>query len=154
MDEKTLAVIREIFEARIAFNKHLEMTVDLMSAEKAVISIAMQPQLIGNYRKKILHGGVIASVIDAAGGLVAFLGIADRLNEVPNASLKDDTAGAFAKLGTIDMRVDYLRPGAGESFTCTAYPLRNGRKVAVVRSEFHNNHNELVAVGTGSYIVS
>ena len=150
MDKKTLAVVRRIFEERIVFNQHLGMTVELMSSEKAVISIRMQPQLIGNYQKNILHGGVIASVIDAAGGLVAFLGIADRLDD----SLNDDAAGAFAKLGTIDMRVDYLRPGAGEAFTCTAYPLRNGRKVAVVRSEFHNNHNELVAVGTGSYIVS
>lgn len=150
MDDKTKSMIRAIFEERIVFNKHLGMSVDLMSAEKAVISLQMQSQLVGNYRKQILHGGVIASVIDAAGGLVAFLGLAERMKDLPG----DEAAGAFSKLGTIDMRVDYLRPGSGNSFTCTAYPLRNGRKVAVVRSEFHNDSDELVAVGTGSYIVS
>ena len=44
----------------------------------------------------------------------------------------------FAKMSTIDMRVDYLRPGSGEYFISSAYLVRTGNKVAVTRMEFHN----------------
>ena len=60
----------------------------------------------------------------------------------------------FEKLGTIDLRVDYLRPGFGELFVSTGYALRTGNKVAVTRIELNNDQNDLVAVGTGSYVVA
>ena len=60
----------------------------------------------------------------------------------------------FGQLGTIDLRVDYLRPGRGESFTATGHNLRTGRRVAVARVELRNDLDELIAVGTGSYVVS
>ena len=58
----------------------------------------------------------------------------------------------LAKLGTIDMRVDYLHPGKGKEFTISATPLRIGNKVAVTRMEFHNEDGVLIAVGTGTYL--
>ena len=51
-----------------------------------------------------------------------------------------------------DLRVDYLRPGRGQSFTATAVLLRSGNKVAVVRTELHSEDGTLVAVGTGTYL--
>ena len=60
----------------------------------------------------------------------------------------------FGRLGTIDLRVDYLRPGLGKSFVASGYTLRTGRKVAVTRIELHNDQQDLIAVGTGSYVVS
>jgi len=60
----------------------------------------------------------------------------------------------FERFGTIDLRVDYLRPGVGKFFVATAYPLRTGNKVAVTRIELNNDENDLIAVGTGSYVVS
>jgi uncharacterized protein (TIGR00369 family) len=59
----------------------------------------------------------------------------------------------LTKVATIDMRVDYLRPGIGEEFTASGYILRTGNKVAVVRMELYNDQNALIAVGTASYIV-
>ncbi|HAV87176.1 MAG TPA: thioesterase family protein, partial [Pseudomonas sp.] len=57
-----------------------------------------------------------------------------------------------ARLGTIDLRIDYLRPGRGQRFSATATLLRSGNKVAVVRSELHNEAGVLIAVGTGTYL--
>ncbi len=57
-----------------------------------------------------------------------------------------------ARSGTIDMRVDYLRPGKGATFRCIARLLRCGKKVAVVRTELLNEQDELIAVGTASYL--
>jgi uncharacterized protein (TIGR00369 family) len=63
-------------------------------------------------------------------------------------------AERFAKIGTIDMRIDYLRPGLGDYFIATGYVLRAGNKVAVTRMELHNHERQLIAVGTGAYVVA
>ncbi len=60
----------------------------------------------------------------------------------------------FAKLGTIDLRIDYLRPGTGAEFIATGYVQRTGNKVAVTRMELHDDRRRLVATGTGAYVVS
>ncbi len=59
----------------------------------------------------------------------------------------------LSKLGTIDLRIDYLRPGRGAAFRAEAVLLRGGNKVAVARMELYNDSEELIAVGTGTYLV-
>ena len=75
---------------------------------------------------------------------MALIGACERLNELPVA----ERMARLARLGTID----YLRPGRGMSFIASAVPLREGNKVAVVRSELHNQDGVLIAVGTGTYL--
>ena len=76
------------------------------------------------------------------------VGIQDYAND---ASLTDEEIALFSRLGTIDMRVDFLRPGLGEVFFATGLVLRVGRKVAVTRMELHNDEGSLIAVATGAY---
>ena len=57
------------------------------------------------------------------------------------------------KLGTIDIRIDFLRPGRGNSFTATAQVIRKGKKVAVTRMELHNEEGLEIALGTATYLV-
>ena len=54
---------------------------------------------------------------------------------------------------TIDLRVDYLRPGRGERFTATSTLLRAGNKVAVARVELHNEAQVYIASATATYMV-
>jgi uncharacterized protein (TIGR00369 family) len=54
-------------------------------------------------------------------------------------------------MSTIDMRVDYIRPGRGKTFFSTGELLRLGNKVAVVRTVFHNEEDVLIAAATGTY---
>jgi uncharacterized protein (TIGR00369 family) len=65
----------------------------------------------------------------------------------------EEIAEKFAKIGTIDLRVDYLRPGLGKYFIATGNTLRTGNKLSVTRMELHNDEGILIAVGTGSYVV-
>ena len=60
----------------------------------------------------------------------------------------------FSKLGTIDLRVDYLRPGIGESFQLTAEVLRLGSRVASTRMSFLDRTGKLLSSGSGTYIVA
>jgi uncharacterized protein (TIGR00369 family) len=60
----------------------------------------------------------------------------------------------FAKLGTIDLRIDYLRPAVGERFVLRGEVLRLGSRVATTRMEFADAGGRLLATGSAAYIVS
>jgi uncharacterized protein (TIGR00369 family) len=60
----------------------------------------------------------------------------------------------FGKLGTIDLRIDYLRPALGERFLLRAEVLRLGSRVATIRMEFADAAGKLLATGSSAYIVS
>ena len=79
---------------------------------------------------------------------MALIGAFDKHQHLSSA----ERMARLSKLGTIDLRVDYLRPGRGEGFKATAVLLRSGNKVAVVRSELHAVDGTLIAVGTGTYL--
>ena len=56
--------------------------------------------------------------------------------------------------GSIDMRVDYLRPAIGDRFDMWAEVMRIGSRVASTRMEFHAADGTLLSTGTAAYIVS
>lgn len=142
--------LKLIFEEKIAFNRVLGLRIDRLEGDGASGSITMRPELIGHYTHQRLHGGVISATLDAMGGLAVMAAIGARhLDETPEARLM-----RFAKLGTIDLRVDYLRPATGESFVARAQVLRLGSRVASTRMEFLDAEDRLLSTGSAAYIVS
>ncbi|MFI8691554.1 thioesterase family protein [Stutzerimonas kunmingensis] len=139
--------VRQMFE-RIPFNQALGIELDEVSTSQVVMHLPMKPELVGNFVHGILHGGVIASLLDVAGGAMAMLGAFDKHRHLT----PQERATRLSRLGTIDLRIDYLRPGRGTRFSASAMLLRSGNKVAVVRSELHNELGTLIAVGTGTYL--
>jgi len=139
--------VRQMFE-RIPFNQALGIELDEVSPSQVVMPLPMKPELVGNFVHGILHGGVIASLLDVAGGAMAMLGAFDKHRHLTT----QERATRLSRLGTIDLRIDYLRPGRGTRFSASAMLLRSGNKVAVVRSELHNELGTLIAVGTGTYL--
>ncbi len=153
-DQKTqiaalLELICEVYEERLPFNKVLGLKVDSLSEDKVCVKFDMKQELVGNYVHGILHGGVISSVLDVTGGIAATVG---ALKKMENFEIRE-AANRISKIGTINLRVDYLRPGKGEYFLSSGSIMRTGRKVSVARMELHNNHRSLIAVGTGAYLV-
>ena len=121
-----------------------------ISPEQVTAQIAMRPDLIGHFAHNRIHGGVISAGLDAMGGLAVMAAIGARhLDEPVLARLH-----RFAKLGTIDLRIDYLRPGIGERFELRAEVLRLGSRVASTRMGFHAADGKLLATGAAAYIVS
>ena len=142
--------LRKIFEHSIAFNQVLGLKIDGITAERVVAHIAMKPELVGHYAFNRIHGGVISAGLDAMGGLAVMAAIGARhMDEAPLQRLH-----RFAKLGTIDLRIDYLRPGIGERFELRAEVMRLGSRVASTRMEFLGADGKLLSTGAGAYIVS
>ena len=146
---ETVSQIKKTFEERIPFNKALGLTVSELTLDRVVLSWDMRPEQVGNFVHGILHGGVISAALDATGGLVAMINALKRME----GSGPEERSAVLSKIGTIDLRVDFLRKGVGESFHATGYILRTGSRVAVTRMELHNEQEKLLATGTGTYIV-
>ena len=147
--EKLLQLLKEITEEKIPFNKLIGMKIETLDLDKIGIRFEMRPELVGNFTRGNLHGGVISSVLDVTGGMVAWTGIMKKME----GQSFDEISERFNKIGTIDIRVDYLRPGLGEYFIATGSTLRTGNKESVTRMELHNDKGILIAVGTGTYVV-
>lgn len=147
--EGLLPRIREIF-SHIPFNQVLGLEIRTLDYEQPQIAFHMRDELVGNYVRGTLHGGVISTVIDVTGGLTAFLSL--QRNATDDSI--DEKLRQFELLGTIDLRVDFLRPGRGTEFVATGHNLRTGRRIAVSRVEVADATGELIAVGTGAYVIS
>ena len=144
-----LALAREMFEEKIAFNRLLGLKIQNVGDDAATIRLDMRNDLIGNFSRGILHGGAISATLDATAGLAALFSMfSAHKDEAPQ-----ETLARFAKVGTIDMRVDYLRPGKGEYFIASARILRKGSRVAVIHTEMHDEAGEMIASGTCTYMV-
>ena len=147
--DELIQQVETIFVDKIPFNKLLGMHVESLDFESAKVKIEMRDELIGNFIQRTLHGGVTSSVLDVIGGLTAFMTL---LKKMEGASSQEKLE-RLAKFGTIDLRVDYLRPGRGKYFIAQSSVLRTGKKIAVTRMELHNDQKVLIAVGTGTYAV-
>jgi uncharacterized protein (TIGR00369 family) len=151
MEKLILDKIAEYYIDLIPFNKVLGIDIQSLDyqSSQAITTFEMKDELIGNYTKGVLHGGVISSVIDLTGGLSALISCA-RFNE--KKSLEEIQA-QLTRATTIDMRVDYLRPGKGKSFQCKSRVIRAGRRIVVSKVDLSNDRNRRVAMGTATYLI-
>ncbi len=144
-------VLKDIFENKIHFNALMGLKVDALYTTQATGHIVMRPELYGHYEGQRIHGGVISAVLDAMGGLAVMLAIAERFKDEPPITLYE----RFSRVGTIDLRVDYLRPGVSATrFNTTATIVRLGSRVGNTTMQFTTEDGTLIAMGTGAYIVS
>ena len=150
VEEEFVTGLRSIFEDKIVFNRVLGLKIAELRPDRVVGRIAMRPELVGHYSFNRLHGGVISAGLDAMGGLAVMAAIGARhMDELPAQRLL-----RFGKLGTIDLRIDYLRPGIGDSFELRAEVMRLGSRVASTRMEFLGADGKLLSSGAGAYIIS
>ena len=135
-DEASLIRLTEEF---IPFNKFLGMRVASIKKGFARIEIPFRPELIGDPLRPALHGGVVSTLADTAGGMAVWSGVDDERSRV----------------STIDLRIDYLRPARLETLVAEATVVRLGNRVGVadVRLFHPGAESDTVATGKGVYNV-
>ena len=152
MAEFELDAIKEYYLELIPFNKVLGIDIDDLDYEtsQAVTSFKMTKDLIGNSIAGILHGGVTASVIDLTGGLSALISCVKLNEDKPIDVIKKKVTSS----ATIDMRVDYLRPGKGKLFKCKSRIIRAGSRIVVAKIDLYNEIKTRIATGTATYLIA
>jgi len=142
--------VKKVFEEMIVFNQLLGLKITSVLPTQVKARIDMRNELVGHYAYNRIHGGVISAGLDAMGGLAVMVAIGARhMDESVQQRLQ-----RFSKLGTIDLRVDYLRPGIGEWFELRAEVLRLGSRVASTRMAFLGADGKLLSTAAAAYIVS
>lgn len=144
------AALVDMFERRIRFNELLGLRLESHGPLQPRLRFDMRPELVGHYLYGRLHGGVISATLDATGGFALMLAIAAKFP----GDTADQVLHRFGRMGTIDLRVDYLRQGMGRHFIATAEVTRLGSRVGSVQMRLENDEGLLLATGAAAYMVS
>ncbi|MBL0086514.1 MAG: thioesterase family protein [Ideonella sp.] len=139
----------DLVEHRITFNQVLGLKVVSLRPQY-LVRFDMRPELVGHAHYGRLHGGVISATLDALGGCVLMLAIAEKH---PTESA-EQVMHRFLKMGTIDLRVDFLRQGVGKHFIASAEVTRLGGRVGSTQMRLVNDEGTLIATAAAAYIVS
>lgn len=140
----------DVFERRFNFNELVGLKVASFDPAAPCISFDMRPELVGSYMHNRLHGGVIATALDTAGGFAVVVAVAEKHAH----EMAEQIVTRFGRFGTIDLRVDYLNQGIGHTFYASAKVMRLGGRIASVQMELKNETGLLIATGSAAYIVS
>lgn len=89
-----------------------------------------------NNNLDIVHGGITATVIDTAMGMMA-------ANTLP---------AGYACV-TTQLNIHYLAPGVGKEITCKARFVHQGSKTIVMESDVHRDDGKKIAHATGSFFI-
>jgi uncharacterized protein (TIGR00369 family) len=144
------AALVELFEHRITFNQVLGLKIDAARSGDVRARVAMRPELVGHYSHGRLHGGVTAAVLDALGGLALMVAITERFPSDNTLQVMQ----RFSKMGTIDLRVDFLRQGLGAHFIASAEVTRLGSRIGNTQMRLLNDHGSLIATGSAAYVIA
>ena len=111
------ADVLRVMEDVVPFNRLLGIRGESASEGRCVLRLPVREELVGDPRRPALHGGVISTLMDTAGGVAAWSGLGE-----------DET------VSTVDISVDYLEPaGVQGDLRAEAVLLRKGNRVCHVR---------------------
>ena len=102
------------------------------------LRLAMQDAL-GTRRADVMHGGAIASLIDAAAGAVT-------------ATTRREDDATWSGQATTDLNVTFLTAATG-AVIAEGRALRAGRSLVFVGVEVRDEAEKLVAVGRATYTI-
>lgn len=115
--------------ALMPFAVQLGVTLEEASPDRVIARLPWAPRLCT--AAGVLHGGVLISLADSAGALVAFLGLAEG-----------------STTATITSTTQMFRPVTGGVVRAVALPLHRGRTLATVQTNLHDSDERLVAQTT------
>lgn len=144
------ALLQDVLEHRLKFNELIGLRVESFDPEAPRLTFDMRPDLVGSYMHYRLHGGAIATALDTIGGFAVTMAITEKHAD----ETAEQIAARLGRIGTIDLRVDYLHQGVGRTFHASAKVMRLGGRIASVRMELVNDEDLLIATGTAAYVVS
>ena len=120
---------------RAPYHQWLGLKVTALHDDGIELTATWRAEWVVNLERRYIHGGVLAALVD----LTADWAMLKKLGRpVP----------------TIDLRVDYLRPGISEYFELQAEVMRLGSRVASTRMEFYGADGKLMSAGSAAYIIS
>ena len=116
------------------YHSHMKMTLDQIALDAAEVGIKLAECHLQPYG--IVHGGVVATIIDTATFWAAFL----RLPEESG-------------LVNVDLKLNYLQSVIDGKLTARGTCIRSGRSICYSEASVYNENDSLIAHGTSTLMV-
>jgi uncharacterized protein (TIGR00369 family) len=120
--------------ALMPFAGHLGLVLDEASPDRVIARLDWAPHLCTT--AGVMHGGVLMSLADTVGALVAFLGLPDG-----------------ATMATITSTSQMFRPVSGGTVRAVAVPVHRGRTTVTAQTSLYDSEQRLVAQTTQIQVV-
>jgi acyl-CoA thioesterase len=118
--------------SRVPYHQLLDIVPEEVGGGRARVSLHVSTSHLRTLG--IVHGGVLASLLDAAQGMAAA-----------------SAARAGYDVVTVQLNINFLRPaGEGDHLIATGHVVHAGRRTAVTRGEVHTAEGELSATGSAT----
>lgn len=133
-----LEELRRAFEQDVAFNAFMGLRVQHLERGRMDAELRYREEFLGDPTRPALHGGVLSMLADTVGGGAVF-------------TLTDPGD----RVATIDLRVDYLRPGRAEAIHAQGVVIRVGNRVGVsaITLTHPSTPDAPIAVAKGVYTI-
>ncbi len=136
--ELNISLIRQVMEEIIPFNRWLKIKLQHVESGKAILEIPFRDEFVGDPRVPRLHGGVIATLLDSAGGAAAMTTLTSKRDHI----------------ATVDLRIDYLRPAAAVPVKAKGEVVFSGDRIVFTRMvAFQEDELHPIAEARGVYHV-
>lgn len=132
LDAAKLARARQAF-ASVPYAKFLGLELGELAAGDVSIYLDVRDELKQN--QGVVHGGVVASLIDTASAFAVLTQIETH-----------------ERVSTTDLTIHYLRPITSGRMTARAHIMRAGRRLFVLSVEVTNDQGLLAATAVTTYI--
>ena len=116
------------------YPRHMAMALDQIGLDQSVVALELADFHLQPFG--IVHGGVVATLIDTATFWAAFL----RLPEGDG-------------LVNVDLKLNYLRPVADGRLTARGACMRSGRSICYSQAGVFDDQQRLIAHGTSTLMV-
>jgi len=116
MGTEDFSALQDLIENEIPFNHFVGVRVLSLDRGRCKLYIPYRPELLGDSRRKAIHGGVLSMLIDNCGGFAIW-------------TMCDIDVG----IATIDLRVDYLKPAVATGLVAEAIVKLFGNRVGNVQ---------------------
>lgn len=127
------AYVRELIEVvnTSPYPDHMKMRLDAIGMDQAVVKLNTARCHLQPYG--IVHGGVVATLVDTATFWAVYLRIPED-----------------AGLVNIDLKLNYLKPVDQGPLTAEGSAIRSGRSISYAEARVWDEKRELVAHGTST----
>ena len=129
-------LIKRTIEELIPIHKFLGVELLEIRQGYAKVKVPFREEVIGDFRSRRWHGGIIATIMDSVGGIAVGTYFTSTMD----------------KMATIDLRVDYLNPAEASAIIVEGEIVRLGKTILVTRMKaYQENSDELISEGKGVY---
>jgi len=137
--DEHIALMKDVLIQHVPHARALGMNVVNAKRGEAWLSVPYREELVGNPQTGVIHGGVITSRLDDAGGIAVQLSLPARMS-----------------IATLDLRIDYMKPATPKlDLTAHTHCYKVTTNIAFVRgTAYHRDEDDPIATCVGTFMLA